>query len=85
MRPAGQYLTCDSTHSPETGIQTYIVGLQHLALPQQAPTSSGQPDMHQTQSLNSLPWADPDCSQRSILPFLLLIMMRSMAICQQLR
>ena len=71
MHPAGQYLTFDSTHGPETGIQAYIVGLQHLALPQQAPESSGQlyskSAWQQTWSLNSLPWADLHLYQSSIL------------------
>ena len=68
MSPAGQYLTFDSTHGPETGIQTYIVGLQHLALPQQAAKSSGQPNSRLAlHRLNSPPWGSLTFSTLSLL------------------
>ena len=77
---AGQYLTFDSTHGPETGIQTYIVGLQHLALPQQAAKSSGWPNSKLAlQSLNSLPWATLTCPELSPVQGVLLTIVKSIA------
>ena len=40
--PAGQYVSFDSTHTWETGMQTYLVGVQTLAV--DAPVVNAAPD-----------------------------------------
>lgn len=40
MLASGQYISFDSSHIWETGIQTYIAGLQHLPIPHTEPYQS---------------------------------------------
>ena len=45
---SGQYISFDSSHIWETGIQTYIAGLQHLPIPQTPPDPQTHPDPYQS-------------------------------------